>query len=469
MNKILVIDDDRDICVLLQRYLKKKGFAVDIELSGKSGLNALKKSQHDLVICDFRLPDFNGLEMVAQLKSIQPNVAVIIITGYSDVQMAVNLIKKGAFEYVVKPIHPEEILLNINAALKQVSYQDSNPQFDKSKPAKSQPLKKSTNKGDDFIKGQSEQAKHIYSLVDMVAPTQMSVLIVGESGTGKEILARTIHNQSKRKNENFVAIDCGAIPNEIAGSELFGHKQGSFTGATQDKIGHFEVANNGTLFLDEVGNLSYENQVKLLRVLQERKIKRIGGTKEISLNIRILAATNENLKKSVEEGSFREDLYYRLNEFKIELPAVRNRKSDIEKFANFFLSSARSELDKPKVQFDNAVLNVFKKYPWPGNLREMKNVIKRATLLCQGDVIKIEQLPVEVKMGSEGEMFQTNLAQVDESNLDLKTIVERAERKAILSALMNTDFNKSKAARLLKVDRKTLYNKITAYEIDMPK
>ena len=466
MNRILVIDDDRDICMLLQRYLKKNDFIVDIVHDGQSGLNALKKTRYDLALCDFRLPDFTGLEMISQLKSIHKDIAVIIITGYSDVQMAVNLIKKGAYEYVVKPIQPEEILFNIKSAIKQIKIAKEQPDPAEKIDAKA---KKGALKVDlGFIKGESEQAKQIYKLVDLVAPTDMSVLIFGESGTGKEILARTIHNQSKRRNENFVAIDCGAIPNEIAGSELFGYKKGSFTGATQDKIGLFEVANKGTLFLDEIGNLSYENQVKLLRVIQERKVKQIGGTKETDLDIRILAATNDNLVDSMSDGSFREDLFYRLNEFKIEIPAVRERKKDIENFADFFLSNAKIELEKDKVEFHDSVLDLFKNYHWPGNLREMKNVIKRAALLSENGIIKLEHLPVEVKMGVHADVTPSNFIESNDGDLDLKTIIENTERRAILNALVNTDYNKSKAARILNIDRKTLYNKISSYDIDMP-
>lgn len=463
MSKILVIDDDVDICALLKRYLTKNGFEVTTAHSGAAARGELKKCVPDLVLCDFRLPDIDGLDMIQEVKRISPTSQIIIITGYSDVKMAVNVIKRGAFEYVTKPIHPEEILATINEALKQ-----------KEKPLNKRLSNLKSIEKDEaneiiespsFIKGSSAQANRINQLIDLVAPTNMTVVILGESGTGKEVTAERIHLNSKRKNQPFVALDCGAIPKEIASSELFGHKKGSFTGAFADKIGHFEAANGGTLFLDEIGNLSYENQVKLLRVLQERKVKRIGDTKEVAIDVRIIVATNENLKDMVEKGNFREDLYYRVNEFVIELPSLRERKGDIKAFSQFLLQKSANDLEKDVNEINEEVYNCFSNYFWPGNLREMKNVIKRATLMATSSQITLDCLPAEI-INPDYSLFETG--EKEEVGSDLKAIVEHAEKKAILNVLNKTGFNKSKAAKILGVDRKTLYNKINAYHIDLP-
>ncbi len=467
MKRILVIDDDVDICSLLKRFLSKKGYEVDVVHNGQSGLQAIKKTTYDLALCDFRLPDMDGLQMIQEIKKISSTIQVVIITGYSDVKMAVNVIKRGAFEYVTKPIHPEEILITIKAALDKQA--ESNASTNSANEAKTD-AKKTKKKSSDtpkYIKGSSARSKQIAQLVDLVAPTNITVIILGESGTGKEVTAETIHNNSKRKSKPFIALDCGAIPQEIASSELFGHKKGSFTGAFADKVGHFEAADGGTLFLDEIGNLSYDNQVKLLRVLQERKIKRIGESSEIEVDVRIIAATNEDLKDMVNKGKFREDLYYRINEFKIELPALRERKTDIKEFSEFLLQKSSEDLEKEVSNISPEVMDAFTGYFWPGNLREMKNVIKRAVLLTNTDTLQLDAIPNEIK---NPDFFQEQAGDDDMDGVgsDLKSIVEHAERKAIMSVLNKTGFNKSKAAKILKVDRKTLYNKIHAYDIVLP-
>lgn len=450
-----------DICALLKRFLSKNKYNVATAHTGLVGLELLKKESFDVVLCDFRLPDQNGVEMVQAIKKLNPSTQVVVITGYSDVKMAVTVMKRGAFEYVTKPIHPEEILITIKSALEQTADRQEIAKVIEAE-AKAKPNKKHAE-AINFVKGKSERSKQMYQLMDLVAPTDMTVVILGESGTGKEVMAKAIHHNSKRKPNKFVAVDCGAIPKEIAGSELFGHKKGSFTGAIVDKVGHFEEADGGTLFLDEIGNLSYDNQVKLLRVLQERKIKRIGDLVEIPVDVRIICATNEDLKEMVNKGTFREDLYYRINEFKIELPALRERKTEINEFAEYLLELAKTDLQKEHVRsIDPEVIEVFKNYFWPGNLREMKNVIKRATLMTTGETVTLDTIPEEIK----NPIFLDN--QTPDSNgevSDLKTIVEQAERNAIVSVLNKTGYNKSKTAKILKVDRKTLYNKMNAYNI----
>lgn len=457
MPKLLVIDDNSDICILLKRYLGKNGYDVTVAQTGNDGLDVFKKNKFDIVLCDYRLPDKDGLEMIHGLKAINNQVEIIIMTGYSDVRLAVQVMKKGAFEYVTKPIHPEEILFTIKAALdhKKVSNVSENIKSSKTK-NNTEELK--------YVKGSGVLAKRLDKLIALVAPTDMTVVILGESGTGKEVTAKIIHDQSKRKNEKMIAVDCGAIPKDLAGSVLFGHVKGSFTGALNDKIGHFEAANNGTLFLDEIGNLSYENQIKLLRVLQERKIQKIGDSKDQKINVRIIAATNENLKDKVEKGEFREDLYYRLNEFNIELPSLRERKEDLLEIGDFLLKIAAEELEKDMDGFEPAVIKTFQAYDWPGNIREFKNIIKRATLLSSSNKIEFTALPAEIQHPIVPLFNDSD----DNSPQDLKSIAEAAEKKAIVRVLQSTGFNKSKTAKILNVDRKTLYNKINAYGIDLP-
>ena len=310
------------------------------------------------------------------------------------------------------------------------------------------------SKGLTYIKGTSRDADKLYEYIRLVAPTMMTVLITGESGSGKEYIARLIHEQSNRQAAPFVAVDCGAIPKDLAASEFFGHVKGAFTGAVSDKTGYFVQANGGTIFLDEIGNLSYDVQVQLLRALEERKVKPVGSNKEIAFDVRIISATNENLAKAVAEGSFREDLYHRLNEFSIKALSLRERKEDIPVFANHFLAAANEELDKDVIGFEDAVMRVFRDYNWPGNLREMRNVVKRATLLCQGNFISLEHIPSEL---SEQQRPTTE---------DFALKKEKNEMELIREALAKCNNNKSEAARLLKIDRKTLYNKMKLYKME---
>ena len=451
MNKILIIDDDQDIRLLLDRFLSKNGFVTETAYNGESAIELLKQNAFDLVLCDFKLPDITGLELIQKTKILNPKASIIIITGYSDVKVAVKTIKLGAYDYVTKPLYPDEILLTIKQALA----------------AKDQPDKpKKVIRKKSFIIGESPQSKQVMQHINLIAPTDMSVIIQGETGTGKEFVANEIHNHSKRKDKPFVAIDCGALPKDLAGSELFGHVKGAFTGALNEKTGSFESANGGTLFLDEIGNLSYENQVKLLRVIQERRIKKIGGTKDIPIDVRLIVATNENLSDAVKRGDFREDLYHRFNEFRIELSPLRERKSDIKVFAQHFLEVSNNELEKEVGSFDADVILKMRNYFWHGNLRELYNVVKRAVLLCQSDQITLDCLPEEIKApvfldGPKNDILH------NEEPANLKSVSKIAERDAIISVLEKTGYNKTKAADVLNIDRKTLYNKMKSYNIDL--
>src|SRR5271154_2839429 len=335
MTRILIIDDDVDMCSLLSRYLQRKGFEVDSAHNGAKGIAKVKESKFDVVLCDFRLGDKEGSQVLREIKAINPATVVIIITGYSDIKTAVDVIKAGAFDYITKPLIPDEVL---NVISKATDQQDNTDNLSGGRTPSSS--KYSSNGSETFLVGDAPVTKEIYNQIALVAPTNYSIILYGESGTGKEVIARTIHQQSARKEKPFVAMDCGTLSKELAGSELFGHVKGAFTGALADKDGHFELANGGTLFLDEVANLSYDIQAALLRVIQERKFKRVGGTKEMDSDVRIIVASNENLQDGYRKGKFREDLYHRFNEFSIILPRLYERREDIPLFADFFLNKS---------------------------------------------------------------------------------------------------------------------------------
>jgi len=461
MAHILVIDDDKDICLTLSKFLIKNGYQVEIAGSGEEGLQILRNHNIDLILCDYRLPDYTGLEVLQKIKILSPKSAVIIITGYSDVRSAVETFRYGASDYVTKPLFPDELLVTIRETLqKNEAKKTQQTGVSDSQSKKSYDGKLTAS---DFIIGKSIQSQSVQKYIELIAPSDMSVIIHGETGTGKEFVAQSIHRFSNRNKSPFVAIDCGALPKELAGSELFGHIKGSFTGAIADKPGSFEVAHGGTIFLDEIGNLSYENQIKLLRVIQERKIKRIGATKDTSIDVRIIAATNEDLNKAVKEGKFREDLFHRLNEFKIQLSPLRERKDDIMVFANHFLNKANASLQKNVQSFSAEVAEYLKNYYWYGNLRELTNVVKRSVLLATGDEILEDSLPAEILQVT---MDDAKVG-VDESRGVLKSVAGSAERQAIIEALERVAYNKSKAADLLNIDRKTLYNKLKLYNIPM--
>lgn len=491
MNRILVIDDDNDMCLLLNRFLTRHGYEVTGMNSGGAAIEWMKKNQPDLVLCDFRLEDMTGAQILTKIKESYPAAPVIIITGYSDVKDAVEVMKMGAYDYVTKPLFPDEILLTIKKALSE-NKSEAAPAKPSGNATTSSPPPSHTGSGklrtlssnDQYIMGDSEEFATIMKQIDLVAPTNYSVIIYGESGSGKEAIAQQIHSKSKRANKPFVAIDCGALSKELAGSELFGHEKGAFTGALNQKIGSFEVANEGTIFLDEIANLSYDIQVSLLRVVQERKMRRVGGNKDIELDVRILVASNEKLWEAARNGKFREDLYHRFNEFSIEVPPLRQRKGDIMLFANHFLHMTNAELGKNVKGFSKEVQDIFLNYVWYGNLRELKNVIKRSTLLTEGELVEAKSLPFEIvnfhrlqfdlpappvsnafppqepvnaPVSSSAPITVSYENKLKSANLD-------AEYEVILEALKQANFNKSKAAKLLNIDRKTLYNKMKQFK-----
>jgi len=443
MAKILLVEDDKTFIQILQGFLLKKGFEVDAINCIKDAVSTLEKKVYQLILLDYRLPDGIGLDLIKLLRSKNNKTPIIVITSFLDIRTAVNAVKMGAFDYITKPIMPDELLMIIQQAISKKEIKEIN----------------SISVFKKFIEGESEKSVQLNEYVKLVAPTDVSVIIQGESGTGKEHIARSIHALSKRSEAPFVAIDCGTLSSELAASELFGHSKGSFTGAMQDKKGQFEMANTGTFFLDEVGNLSYEVQVKLLRTLQEKVIQPIGSNRTVKIDVRILAATNEDLLMKVKNGSFREDLYHRLNEFKILVPALRQRKDDLAQFIQHFISLSNAELGKNVKTVSSEVMNIFSRYEWPGNLRELKNIIKRAVLLSKGDTIEKEVLPEEMILESlDNHSFQ--------SEFDLKALQETNEREMIIKTLQEVKYNKSKAARFLNIDRKTLYLKMAKYDIN---
>jgi two-component system response regulator HydG len=435
-KKILIVDDDTSFGMMVSGFLKKKGH--DSVLSGNvsGAVDHLKKETFDLVLTDYRLPDGTGMDVLEKSKQFSSNTPVVLITAYSEIRVAVDAIKKGAYEYITKPVNADELLHVVTKALKN--------------------NRKNPSSNSEYISGNGEEARRMEEHIRLVAPTEVAVLIQGESGTGKEYVARRIHQLSNHADAPFVAVDCGALTPEIASSELFGHIKGSFTGAVDNKTGHFESVGRGTIFLDEVGNLSYEVQVKLLRAIQERKARRLGSNTEFTIEARIVAATNDDLRNSSMNGSFREDLYHRLNEFQISVPPLRARRDDLLKYANYFREKAAAEFGKEIEGFSEAVLGIFERYEWPGNLRELRNVVRRSVLLTQGDFVEKASIPPELEIPS---------VKTDQE-LNLSDARNATEKQMIEEVLVKTRHNKSETARLLGMDRKTLYNKMQKLNID---
>lgn len=444
MNPILVVDDDLTFSRILESFLSRKGYAVDVCHDVKEAVAALDRKQYALHLLDYRLPDGTGLDIMNAAHNNGIRTPSIIMTSFNDVRTAVKAMHSGAFDYITKPVNQDELLMLIEQAIEKKDAVSSHV---------------TTTSLPNFVEGESPESKRLHEQIRLIAPTDMSVIIHGESGTGKENVARLIHTLSERGNKPFVAVDCGTLSTELAASELFGHIKGAFTGALQNKTGKFEDANGGTVFLDEIGNLSYDVQVKLLRALQERVVTPIGGSKEIKFDIRVIVATNEDLNSSIAAGKFREDLYHRLNEFKVIVPPLRKRGSDIQLFIDYFIKESNTALKRNVKQLSPDVLDVFRKYDWPGNIRELKNIVKRLVLLSKGETAVKEDLPEEMLLDMEHPHYQ-------KEGTDLKALQESKERELILQTLKETRHNKSKAAKLLNIDRSTLYAKMLKYNIE---
>ncbi|WP_443937585.1 sigma-54-dependent transcriptional regulator [Pedobacter sp. MW01-1-1] len=443
MAKILILEDDTAFAQLLENYLVRNHFQITLCTQVKQAVKLIEKNDFDLLLLDYRLPDGTGFDVLSQTRDLGIHMPIIIMTSFNDVRTAVKSIQLGAFDYITKPINPDELLMVIRDSLSKKEHKKESPK----------------NVVPNLIKGESALATKLHEHINLVAPTNLSVLIQGESGTGKEYVARTLHKESNRADHIFISIDCGALSKDLAASELFGHVKGAFTGALNDKKGQFELADGGTLFLDEVGNLSYEVQVKLLRALQERVISPVGSEKQIHVNVRILAATNDDLTNSIQQGEFREDLYHRLNEFKIQLPPLRERGKDIELFIAHFIEQSNHDLGRKVKALSPETKSLLLKYDWPGNLRELSNVIKRMVLLTKDEVAQIDALPDEMANAVKEQ-------QLPSATSDLKFMQEQNEKLLITETLIKVKYNKSKAAKLLNIDRKTLYSKMERYGID---
>jgi two-component system response regulator HydG len=442
MTKILVVEDDVTFAKILERLLLSNGFTVEVAFSKKTAQVLLESNAFDLLLLDYRLPDGTGLEVFEAARNRNAQIPAIIMTSFNDVRTAVNAIRSGAFDYITKPVHHEELLMQINSAV-----QKREIIVDAKLPVVS-----------NMVIGKCKASKDLYEQIKLIAPTNLSVIIHGETGTGKEHVARRIHEQSDRSKFPFVAIDCGTLSTEFAASELFGHLKGAFTGALSTKKGKFEEANRGTVFLDEIGNLSYDVQVKLLRVLQERIIVPLGSNKEIPIDIRIIAASNDDLQSAVSKGKFREDLFYRLNEFKISVPPLRERMADLPQFIDHFIIEANESIKRNVKGCAPEVIKVLSSYDWPGNVRELKNMIRRMVLLTPGEEVQMSALPMEMSM--------TMQSRTRTSSNDLKLVQEENEKALIEKVLFEVKFNKSKASKILNIDRSTLYAKMEKYGID---
>ena len=448
-QNILIVEDDPTFGLMLQTWLVKNGYKATLMCSIEQAKIEVVKGDYRLILTDLRLPDGDGIVFMSWVREkIDSKIQTIVMTGYAEVQTAVLAMKMGAFDYLRKPINTSVLQSKIEAAL--------NAEEDVVAPVE-------LNDKTVIVKGKSPVMQRLYKHIDLVAPTKMSVLILGESGTGKEYIARLIHDTSRRKNGPFIAVDCGSMSKELAPSELFGHKKGSFTSAVSDKKGVFELASGGTVFLDEVGNLPYDVQKQLLRALQEQKIRPVGAVKDIDTDIRIIAATNENIEKAISEGNFREDLFHRINEFMLQLPPLRDRIEDLEEFSLFFLRQANEELGKNIKGIDELALLELKRQRWTGNLRELRNVIRRSVLFADGDMIEVGDLPV----------FSSDINRVDTQRHgeERNSFALRPdnEKEQIEAALEKARGNKTVAAKLLQIDRKTLYNKMHLYGISLKK
>lgn len=444
------MEDDLSFGAMLQKWFERNGYASEWHATMGSAQERLFKSDFDVILSDLRLPDGDGITLLNWLNERKRPIPVIIMTSYGEIQTAVSAIKLGAFDFLEKPINPSLLKQKIEAVFDVPSTPKA--ASDSSDNRSSRPV------SSPFVEGISRPARHIYESIDLVAPTLMSVMITGESGTGKEHIARLIYKKSLRVAAPFVAVDCGGLSSELAPSELFGHKKGSFTSAINDKTGFFVKANGGTLFLDEVGNMPYGVQKQLLRTLQEKKVRPVGASTDIEVDVRIVTATNENLTRAIATGTFREDLFHRLNEFMIEMPPLRACREDIPLYVDFFIAEANIELNKQIKGCSGEALRHMEQYAWPGNLRELRNVIRRSALFATGDTLTAENLPP----------LADQPVRNDPSSIEVVlSVAPGDEKEVILRTLERTNGNKSKAARLLGIDRKTLYNKLHAYGIKL--
>ncbi len=472
MQRVLIIDDDETVRDVLQSFLANKGFEVTLAVDGQSGIDCIKSSSFDIILTDLIMPGINGIEILKKISTLNIKTPVLVITAFGTVQTAVEAMKLGAFEYVTKPFNLDEIMIVINKALNVSKLQKENIML------KMQLMKKYKFEG---IVGDSPSMQVVYRLIEQIADTDSTVMILGDSGTGKELIAKTIHYNSSRSQGPFVPLNCAAIPRDLLESELFGHEKGAFTGAINTRIGRFELAQNGTIFLDEVGELDPSLQVKLLRVLQEREFERVGGMKTVKVDVRVLAATNRNLEKITQEGKFREDLFYRLNVIPLHLPPLRSRPEDIPLLVDHFIHEFAKKRKRNPFVFSQEAMNCLLSYQWPGNVRELENLIERLTILVRNDTIQVSDLPEKFHaclpaqqpsadpVSSISATAQKTANDIPETGVDLSSIVSNLEKDLILKALSKSGGVKSKAAQFLGLNRTTLLEKMKKMGIESTK
>jgi DNA-binding NtrC family response regulator len=458
MAKILVVDDNPDVLKLIANILESNDYEVKTVSNGASAIKELESNDYDLVLTDLMMPDVDGMQVLENAILKTPKTMCIILTGHGTIKSSVEAIKKGAFDYITKPVLPSELLIFVEKALKYKNLEEENNR-----------LKKELRGRYHYknIVGTSKVIKKIYDLIEKVSDTDGTVLITGASGTGKELIARSLHYNSQRSDKPMVVINCGAIPETLLESELFGHEKGAFTGAYKKRIGRFEMANGGTIFLDEIGEMSPALQIKLLRVLQEQQFERVGATKTLHVDLRFIAATNKNLTTAINMEKFREDLYYRLNVIPIKVPSLKQRRSDIPLLIDFFLKKFQKGKREKITGFSQAAMDAIWAYDWPGNVRELENVVKRLTILSEGPVVSLDDLPENIQDVS-GSRHTDNKVVID-NELNLNEAVQDYEKRIILEALEKSNWVKSKAAKLLNINRTTLVAKIKKQNIETDK
>jgi DNA-binding NtrC family response regulator len=458
MAKILVVDDNPDVLKLIANILESNNYEVKTVSNGASAIKELESNDYDMVLTDLMMPDVDGMQVLENAILKIPKTICIILTGHGTIKSSVEAIKKGAFDYITKPVSPGELLIFVEKALKFKNLEEENIRLKKELKGKYH------NKN---IVGTSKVIKKIYDLIEKVSDTDGTVLITGASGTGKELIAKSIHYNSQRSDKPMVVINCGAIPEALLESELFGHEKGAFTGAYKKRIGRFERANGGTIFLDEIGEMSPALQIKLLRVLQEQQFERVGATKTLHVDLRFIAATNKNLTTAINMEKFREDLYYRLNVIPIKVPSLKQRRSDIPLLIDHFLKKFQKGKGDRITGFSQAAMDAILAYDWPGNVRELENVIKRLTILSEGSVVDFDELPENMQDVSVSRHPAKEV--IIDNDLNLNEAVQDYEKRIILEALEKTNWVKSKAAKLLNINRTTLVAKIKKQNIETDK
>jgi len=457
MERILVVDDDPEIREGVADVLRQAGYDVDEAKDGKKAIKCIETGSYDLVLTDLNLPKVDGMKVLRHVLDESPDTICIILTGFGTIKGSVEAIKMGAFDYISKPVKSDEIVIVVEKALKFRRLERENILL-------KQQLRKKYQ-FENFI-GDSKPIQKVFELIEKVADTDSTVLITGESGTGKELIAKAIHYNSYRRDNPMVVINCGAIPEELLESELFGHEKGAFTGAHKMRVGRFELANGGTIFLDEIGDMSPNLQVKLLRVLQEQKFERVGGMRTLEIDVRIIAATNKNLINAVNRGSFRQDLYYRLNVIPIKVPPLRHRKSDIPLLIDFFFKRIDPRKRNGINEFSSKAEDALVAYDWPGNVRELENMVERMSILASGDKIELEDVPDSIK--GKGAKIESIEVTIPKDGIVFDQAVEEYERKLILEALNETNWVKTKAAKLLNINRTTLIEKMKKKKLARP-